>query len=112
MSRYIQNIITPRPANEAAVAVEEYLVRKRFKPYQRGGEGCWKKGSGLFRAPQIVKIGQNNGQLHLEAWIKVFWLPGSIGELGTSGILAWLPKRKLKKRVKMIERLAKELPQG
>ena len=73
----------------------------------RDGETIWKKGHGVMTAPKFLKVGFLNGQVHIEAWLKYPILPGVyVGEMGTTGFFAAVPKASLKKDVdKLINQL-------
>jgi hypothetical protein len=106
MSRYVRDIQTSKSPAEVEVAVTSYLHREGFTQERYKGEEVWEKGIGLMLGPQFVKVTPEDGNVHLEAWIKGVLLPGLyVGEMGTEGLMGAIPKRKLKERVAELESL-------
>jgi hypothetical protein len=85
------------------------LTKKGFKLIDPE-QGVWKLGMGLLLAPEFVRYEAREGELRMEAWLKFALLPGVyVGEMGLDGFFAIIPKRKLKTKVKEIERLVEEM---
>ena len=80
--------------------VNDYLTREGFLYTNYNGEDVWKKGKGLMTAPQFIKVQYQNGQVHLEAWLKYAILPGVYcGEMGLTGFMGFAVKETLTARV-------------
>jgi hypothetical protein len=106
LSRYVNDIATSKSDEEVERVSLEYLAREGFEKTTYGHETAWKKGHGLLAGPQYVKTAAADGRVHIEAWIKFALLPGVyVGETGTEGKAAAIPKRKLRQRVEEIEKL-------
>jgi len=106
MSRYQNTISTDESADSLLDAISNYLTQEGFKQIDPA-ENIWKKGMGIMLGPQFVRFEVRSGALNLEAWIKFALFPGLyVGEMGIDGMLAFVPKRMLKKRVADIEMLA------
>ncbi len=107
MSRYINTIRTRESPDDLAREIEEYRREEGFRQIDPD-RNIWKKGMGLMLGPQYIQFRARPGELTLEAWIKFALLPGVyIGEMGINGFFAFIPKKKLKARVSVIERLAR-----
>jgi hypothetical protein len=106
MSRYINDVQTSKSPAEIEAAVRIYLGREGFTRKRRHGEEVWEKGLGLMMGPQFIKADPVEGKVHVEAWTSAAPLPGLyVGELGTTGFFAALPKRRLRERVEELERI-------
>jgi len=101
MSRYVKDIATSTDADEIQRAVSAFLTGEGFHKQQYGHEDVWAKGSGFLVARQFIKAAPVDGHVHVEAWVKAF----IGGEMGTEGVMAALPKRKLKESVVHLEQL-------
>ena len=111
MSRYIVNMNTGKPDDFIQFVSEDYFVKEGFKQELRDGEVVWRKGNGWLTAPQIIKLIYQNGQVHLEAWLKIPLLPGVyVGEMGVTGFYAAIPKRMLKSSVDTLVALFYQQP--
>lgn len=107
MGRYQSSIRTDRDPDELADDIEDYLKGEGFSLIDEK-ENVWKKGMGLMLGPQYLSYEVQPGKLLLDAWIKFALLPGVyMGEMGIDGFFAFIPKSKLKARVRVIERMAK-----
>ncbi|EEG31365.1 hypothetical protein CLOSTMETH_01002 [[Clostridium] methylpentosum DSM 5476] len=107
MARFVTNIAINKPDDMIRFIIEDYLTKEGYKLQNRDGETIWKKGHGVMTAPKFLKVGFLNGQVHIEAWLKYPILPGVyVGEMGTTGFFAAVPKASLKKDVdKLINQL-------
>jgi hypothetical protein len=106
MSRYINTISTNRKPEKLQRDIVAYLEESGFQLVD-AELNVWQKGMGLLTGPQFVQFEVRDGELHLEAWIKFALLPGVyLGEMGTDGFFAFIPKSQLKSRVQDIEHLA------
>ena len=104
--RYQQVFPANRSDQEAQNVIAQYLSQEGFTSTQYKGEAVWKKGMGFFAGPQYIKAYCQNGQVHLEAWMRVALFPGVyVGEMGMNGIVGGLPKKVLRDRVKMLTQL-------
>ena len=111
MSRYIVDMNTGKPDDFIRFVSEDYFVKEGFKQELRDGEVIWRKGSGWLTAPQFIKLLYQNGQVHLEAWLKYPVLPGVfVGEMGVTGFFAALPKGMLKSSVDTLVALFYQQP--
>jgi len=111
MSRYIVDMNTGKPDDFIRFVSEDYFVKEGFKQELRDGEVIWRKGSGWLTAPQFIKLLYQNGQVHLEAWLKYPLLPGVfVGEMGVTGFFAALPKSMLKSSVDTLVALFYQQP--
>ena len=105
MARY-QNVIPTTNIDNDYVAngISQYLVGEGFSNVDYKGQKVWKKGIGFLTAPQYVAITFTPDSIVIEAFIKFALFPGVfIGELGTAGAFAIVPKQMLAGRVKAIE---------
>jgi hypothetical protein len=104
MARYVNDISTSKSETEQQEIIESFMKKEGFLKHRYKGEDVWKKGVGLLMAPQFIKTETGSGNVHIEAWIKYALLPGVyVGEMGTSGFFAIIPKGVLKKRVISLE---------
>lgn len=111
MSRYIVDMNTGKPDDFIRFVSEDYFVKEGFKQELRDGEVIWRKGSGWLTAPQFIKLLYQNGQVHLEAWLKYPVLPGVfVGEMGVTGFFAAIPKGMLKSSVDTLVALFYQQP--
>lgn len=100
MSRYIVDMNTGKPDEFIQFVSEDYFIKEGFEQELRDGEVIWRKGNGWLTAPQFIKLIYQNGQVHLEAWLKYPLLPGVfVGEMGVTGFFAAIPKSMLKSKV-------------
>ncbi len=100
MSRYIKDYSVPKDAASLQSLVNSFMVREGFKVFYYKGETIWKKGYGLFTAPQFMKTVVSEKTVHVEAWIKFALLPGVYyGEMGIEGFVGLIPKKMLKKKI-------------
>ena len=100
MPRFITDFPVNATDETIHYIVNDYLTREGFVYTNYNGEDVWKKGKGLMAAPQFIKVQYQNGQIHLEAWMKYALLPGVYcGEMGLTGFMGWGMKEILKGRV-------------
>ncbi len=100
MKRYALDLQTGRPDDQIRQIVTDYMSREGFTYTTYKGEELWKKGVGMMAAPQFMKVNFQNGQVHIEAWLKYVILPGVYcGEMGLKGFWGWAVKKTLKQRV-------------
>ncbi|RPF47430.1 hypothetical protein EDD70_0215 [Hydrogenoanaerobacterium saccharovorans] len=80
---------------------EDFFAKEGFElDKYKGNEVVWRKGMGLMTSPQFMKLAYQNGNVHLEAWMPKFALPGIyFGETGITGAYGWAVKSALKNRV-------------
>jgi hypothetical protein len=108
MSRYANDIATSQRSDEVEKRVSNYLIDKGFERTTVRCEQVWRKGTGWFLWPQLIKVTPIEGGAHLEAWCTFALLPGVyIGETGTTSKLGFgfAVKKTLRKRVDDLERL-------
>lgn len=106
MSRYVNEIQTDKNSDEVLRVASDYLASEGFQKVDYEGEQVWKKGHGVALGPQFIKVVPDQNKVHIEAWIKMALLPGVyISEMDTSGFIGGAPKRRLKKRVAVIEQV-------
>ncbi len=107
MARYTSTIPTQKSPQELLSAIQTYLTNQGFKQIDPQ-QNIWQKGMGLLLGPQYIQFAAQPGGLQLQAWIKFALLPGVyLGEMGTDGFFAFIPKSKLKARVAEIEKIAR-----
>jgi hypothetical protein len=105
MGRYLNVIPLSQPADVLIVKVNDYLRSEGFAKDPK--VGAWSKG-GTMVAPQFIKVEPGPGGMVVEAWLKWAILPGVYaGEMGLDGFIAVIPKKMLKGRVEVIERILK-----
>ena len=105
MARYIHTFATNLTPEETAAVVQQFMqnVAFRYLPY-KNGEMVWKKGNGFLAAPQYIKVTQLNGQITVEAFLKIAILPGVFaGEMGLTGFFGFAIKETLRNRVTVLE---------
>lgn len=101
--RFITDFTVNRSDSEISGIVADFLSKEGFTSTVYRGEPVWKKGVGLAAAPQFIKVSSENGQVHLEAWLKIPILPGVYcGEMGLTGFYAIAIKKMLKSRVDLL----------
>ena len=106
MARYTNSIKTEENPDDLEADIEDYLKKNGFSLYEPK-ENVWKKGMGILTGPQFISFEVKPGKLILEAWIKFALFPGVyVGEMGTEGFFAFIPKKQLKNNVEAIEDLA------
>jgi hypothetical protein len=99
MSRHSE-IIHVQDGATAVAQLTDILTAQGFSRTADGRETVWKKGMGLLMGPQYIQFTSEGPQITLHAWVKFAILPGLyVGEMGLTGFLGALPKRKLKDRV-------------
>ncbi len=103
MARHVVDFQVNRPDEEIRQIVTDYMSRAGFNYTTYKNEQLWKKGVGMMAAPQFMKVNFQNGQVHIEAWLKYVILPGVyVGEMGVKGFWGWAIKKVLKERVEML----------
>lgn len=100
MARHVVDLQVNRPDDQIRQIVTDYLTKEGFNYTTYKGEQLWKKGVGMMTAPQFMKVNFQNGQVHIEAWLKYVLVPGVyFGEMGVKGFYAIAVKKPLKNRV-------------
>ena len=98
--RFVADFTANQTDEAIQYIVTDFLTREGFVYTDYKGELVWKKGTGMLTAPQFVKVLFQNGQVHLEAWLKQAILPGVYcGEMGLTGVYGFAIKKVLKERV-------------
>lgn len=107
MARFVADMPTGKPDDMVQFIVQDYLTKEGFKQVlYKKTEQVWKKGSGVLTAPQYIKVLTNQGNVHLEAWMRYVILPGVyVGEMDLSGGWGFAIKALLKNRVDGLARL-------
>ncbi|MCX7833797.1 MAG: hypothetical protein N2490_06275 [Ignavibacteria bacterium] len=106
MSRFIKDYETNKTPEVLENIINEFFKKEGFKNYIIKNEEVWKKGMGLLMGPQIMKVKINGSKVHLEAWVKFALLPGIyVGEMGTTGVIGALPKKLLKDKILLFEKV-------
>lgn len=107
MARFVADMPTGKPDDMVQFIVQDYLTKEGFKQIlYKKTEQVWKKGNGLLTAPQYIKVLTNQGNVHLEAWMRYVILPGVyVGEMDLSGGWGFAVKALLKNRVDALARL-------
>lgn len=106
MARHVVDFQSARPDDQIRQIVTDYMSKEGFSYTTYKGEEVWKKGVGLLTAPQFMKVNFQNGQVHVEAWIKYALLPGVyVGEMDLKGFTAIAVKKPLKARVETLTKI-------
>ena len=110
MARYQNEIKVPVDPTTLYQPISEYLTKEGFTQYNYKGVNAWKKGVGMFTAPQFLIFSNTEDSILIEAFIKYPLFPGVyIGEMGITGFFGAFPKQLLKGRVVSIENYIKGL---
>lgn len=89
-----------QPEEFVQFILNDFFAKEGFTLTDYNGERVWKKGVGMLTAPQFIKVDYQNGQVHLEAWMKYAILPGVYcGEMGLTGFWGFAVKKVLRDRV-------------
>lgn len=113
MARYVCDFSVSKPDDFVKFVTEDFFGKEGFTLQRyKTGEVVWTKGSGWMTAPQFYKVESFGGQVHLEAWMAVFALPGiTLGETGITGFWGWAVKSVMRDRVNhLMALLNQELP--
>ncbi len=106
MARFIKDYETNKSPETLEAIIKEFFQKERFEKYLDRNEEVWKKGMGILTGPQLMKVEINGSKVHLEAWTKFAILPGVyIGEFGTTGIIGALPKKLLRNKIELFEKV-------
>ncbi len=106
MACFIKEYQTNKSREELINIINGFFQKEGFQKCLFQNEEVWKKGMGILTGPQFLKVEIKNNIVHLEAWIKFAILPGIfVGELDTKGFIGFIPKKLLRKRIEMFEKI-------
>ena len=109
MSRYSNDISVSKSADQIAEITARFLSREGFQQTTSNGELVWKKGNGILAGPQFIAVKSTEGSVRVEAWIKWALLPFVfVGEMDLKGYFGFIPKKFLKDKVIILEKLLVE----
>lgn len=112
MARYIREEQINKPDDFVAFIINDFLTKNGFTRKEVKGEIVWQEGVGMLAPPKFFKYSYVNGLVHIEAWMKMAWLPGVYsGENAMTGFVGALPKSAYKKNIdELIGLLYQPLP--
>ena len=109
MGRYIRDIVLNKPNDFVAFMINDYLSKEGFKLVEFKGQQVFRCGGGLFEMPKFLVWNYQNGVFHMEAWVRICWLPGVYGkENEIKGFYGALPKQMYKQSLEELERLLQQ----
>ena len=109
MGRYIRDIVLNKPNDFVAFMINDYLNKEGFKLVEFKGQQVFRCGGGLFEMPKFLVWNYQNGVFHMEAWVRICWLPGVYGkENEIKGFCGALPKQMYKQSLEELERLLQQ----
>ena len=98
--RFETDFVINQPNEFVKFIVQDFFSKEGFTYTEYNGEYVWKKGNGWVTAPQFIKVDYMNGQIHIEAWLKMVLLPGVyFSEMNLKGGYGILLKKELQKTV-------------
>lgn len=110
-NRFVTDFAVPHQADLIQFVAEDFFAKEGFTLIDYKGEMVWKKGIGMLSAPQYIKLNYQDGQVHLEAWLKYALLPGVYcGEMGLDGFWGFAIKDMLRKKVNTLMALLCQPP--
>lgn len=102
--RSIFDARTNLSAEQARSVVNSFMKKNKFKQKNYKGKQIFQKGVGFWTAARYIDVSyEDNGLVHISAWIKPFII-GS--EQNLDGVVGIIPKRALKA---LVEKLVSEL---
>jgi hypothetical protein len=103
MSRYIRNEILNQPEDFVNFMMQDFLSKHGFEYVQFKGQMVYRAGGGFVELPKFFTWNYQNGVMHIEAWIRVLWLPGVYGkENDMTGFYGGMVKDIYKKDVEQL----------
>ena len=103
MARYIREEVLNQPDDFVNYMMNDFLTKHGFKYENFQGQMVFRAGGGLIELPKFITWSYFNGVIHIEAWVRVLWLPGVYGkENDMSGFYGAVVKDMYKKDVEQL----------
>ncbi len=103
MSRYVREEILNQPDDFVNYMMNDFLTKHGFKYENFKGQMVYRSGGGMIELPKFLTWNYVNGVVHIEAWVRVLWLPGVYGkENNMSGFYGAVLKDMYKKDVEQL----------
>lgn len=100
MSRYIRNEVLNQPEDFVNFMMQDFLSKHGFEYKEFKGQMVYRAGGGFIELPKFFIWNYQNGIMHIEAWVRVLWLPGVYGkESDMGGFYGAVVKQMYKKDV-------------
>ena len=103
MARYVREEVLNQPDDFVNYMMNDFLTKHGFKYENFKGQMVYRAGGGLIELPKFITWSYFNGVIHIEAWVRVLWLPGVYGkENDMSGFYGAVVKDMYKKDVEQL----------
>lgn len=103
MSRYVREEVLNQPDDFVNYMMNDFLTKHGFKYENFKGQMVYRAGGGMIELPKFITWNYLNGVIHIEAWVRVLWLPGVYGaENNMSGFYGAVVKDMYKKDVEQL----------
>lgn len=103
MSRYVREEVLNQPDDFVNYMMNDFMTKHGFKYVNFKGQMVYRAGGGMIELPKFITWNYFNGVIHIEAWVRVLWLPGVYGaENDMSGFYGAVVKDMYKKDVEQL----------